>query len=167
MTFLIISLFGILFILLTSIKKIKENERLIIYRQGIFLGIKDPGLVLIIPFVDRIKRLNLDKIVPGWHELSEEDLYKRIIAYIADNPGDMPKTKGKTNYDFCRVCQHYKFNTSQGILCGLTNEKPSFISVCRDWEEDSERAIAESLRSARKARAEDAKRGGDRRGEGY
>lgn len=58
-SFLLICAVGI-FIILTSVillsaslRVVPENKRLSIYRLGRFIGEKGPGLVLVIPFVDR------------------------------------------------------------------------------------------------------------------
>ena len=36
--------------------------------------------------------------------------------------------------DFCKKCKKRKFDTSQGIVCGLTNEKPTIDDNCPDFE---------------------------------
>jgi len=41
------------------------------------------------------------------------------------------------DYDrFCKRCQYYDFDLQKGILCGLTNEKPSFVGTCEKFELD-------------------------------
>ena len=37
---------------------------------------------------------------------------------------------------YCKVCVHKKMDFQQGLLCGLTNEKPSFDMFCKDYERD-------------------------------
>ena len=41
---------------------------------------------------------------------------------------------------FCERCKHYSFNLKDGILCGLTNQKPSFKDDCEKFELDEKRA---------------------------
>lgn len=42
------------------------------------------------------------------------------------------------DYDeFCRKCQHYKFDFQKGILCNLTNQKPAFTNKCEYFLLDS------------------------------
>ena len=48
-----------LFVLATSIKIIPEYERLVVFRLGRSVGVKGPGLILLIPFVDRGVRVDL------------------------------------------------------------------------------------------------------------
>ena len=40
-------------------------------------------------------------------------------------------------YEFCKKCIHYDFNLKQGILCKLSNEKPSFVENCDKFELNS------------------------------
>ena len=68
---------GILF-LSSSIRILKENERIVVFRLGKFLSIKGPGLVLVVPVVDRVVRVNLSEKVPGWQGLSKMELDEKI-----------------------------------------------------------------------------------------
>jgi len=43
---------------------------------------------------------------------------------------------------FCERCQHYDFDLQKGILCGLTNEKPSFVDTCNEFELDPKKDIS-------------------------
>jgi len=59
----LIVLFGIiLFILMASIKIVKEYERAVVFRLGHLLGAKGPGLVIIAPGVDRAQIVDLRTI---------------------------------------------------------------------------------------------------------
>ncbi|WP_299458582.1 RDD family protein [uncultured Microscilla sp.] len=40
---------------------------------------------------------------------------------------------------FCKVCQHQKFNLQEGIVCGLTDKKPDFADTCAHFVEDQEK----------------------------
>ena len=41
-----------------------------------------------------------------------------------------------TNIDLCKKCRKRKFDLKQGIICGLTNEKPNFVENCPEFEKD-------------------------------
>jgi hypothetical protein len=41
-----------------------------------------------------------------------------------------------TNIDLCKKCQKRKFDLKQGIICGLTNEKPNFLNDCPEFVKD-------------------------------
>jgi hypothetical protein len=40
---------------------------------------------------------------------------------------------------YCDRCKNYKFNLEKGIICGLTNQKPSFWEICPDFKIDRKR----------------------------
>ena len=65
-------IYGIFFLLLVvslvaAIRVVREGKRLSIYRLGHYIGEKGPGLVLLVPFVDRgvIKDLDGMEKTPG------------------------------------------------------------------------------------------------------
>jgi len=72
------------FLVVRSVLFAREHERLAILRLGRFIGTRGPGLVMIIPFLDRVVRINLDQDVPNWRGLSaeqlEQDLEQRVTA---------------------------------------------------------------------------------------
>lgn len=44
------------------------------------------------------------------------------------------------DYDnYCTKCKHYKFTLQSGIVCGLTNDKPTFDDICEQYEFDPTR----------------------------
>ena len=64
---LVLCLIGALFfrgiiILSFSIKIVPEGMRLSVYRLGRYLGDKGPGVVVLIPFIDRGVRKKLDEV---------------------------------------------------------------------------------------------------------
>lgn len=65
-----------------SIKIVKENERIIVFRLGRFFNILGPGIVVIIPIVDAYKKVNLNELYPGWQHLNSQDLKEKIKADI-------------------------------------------------------------------------------------
>jgi regulator of protease activity HflC (stomatin/prohibitin superfamily) len=58
-----IGLFFIIIILLiilsSSLKVVKEFERIVVFRLGRLLGTKGPGLVIVLPFIDRVRKIDL------------------------------------------------------------------------------------------------------------
>ena len=53
----IILLIGVLFFLVASaIKVVKEYQRLVIFRFGRYVGTRGPGIIIIIPFIERVER---------------------------------------------------------------------------------------------------------------
>jgi regulator of protease activity HflC (stomatin/prohibitin superfamily) len=74
--------FGVLAVLL-SLRLAREDERLFVFRSGRLVRIEEPGLCMIIPFVEKYVRVNLKEInekIPGWHALPKEVLGEKIKA---------------------------------------------------------------------------------------
>jgi regulator of protease activity HflC (stomatin/prohibitin superfamily) len=57
-----IVVFGI-FILATSIRVLNEYERGVVFRLGRAIGVKGPGLIILIPLVDRMMKVSLRTVV--------------------------------------------------------------------------------------------------------
>jgi regulator of protease activity HflC (stomatin/prohibitin superfamily) len=51
--------FIILIILASSIKVIREYERVVVFRLGRLIGAKGPGVVIVLPVIDRIRKIDL------------------------------------------------------------------------------------------------------------
>jgi regulator of protease activity HflC (stomatin/prohibitin superfamily) len=86
------SMFSILAIVLcilflsASIKVLREYERGVVFRLGRFFMVKGPGLVIIIPIIDKLIRVHLDKEIPGWQGLPKEALDEKVKALVLHNP---------------------------------------------------------------------------------
>jgi regulator of protease activity HflC (stomatin/prohibitin superfamily) len=65
-----------------SIKVVREDYRYVIFRIGKFFRIVGPGLILILPFIDKVVKVNLSEAIPGWQTLSEEQLNEKIKYYV-------------------------------------------------------------------------------------
>ena len=39
---------------------------------------------------------------------------------------------------FCKICNHQKFDSQQGIICGLTNSIADFEETCESFDENHE-----------------------------
>ena len=54
-----------LFIIFSAIKIVREFERLVVFRLGRAVGVRGPGLVLLIPIIERAERVDLrEQVVP-------------------------------------------------------------------------------------------------------
>jgi len=82
---LILVFFAVIF-LSASIKTAREDERLVVFRLGRLLGIRGPGLVFIVPIVDRVVRVNLGTSIPGWQALSKQHLDEKVKASVLQEP---------------------------------------------------------------------------------
>ncbi len=61
-----------------SLKTLRDDERLAILRLGRFFKIVGPGLVLVLPLIDKSVKVNLSKEIPGWQGLSKDELDMKI-----------------------------------------------------------------------------------------
>ena len=88
MTAWIIAVFVVvvlLIILPTSIKIVQDYERGVIFRLGRLLGAKGPGFFLIIPFVDRMVRMDLRVVtmdVPPQDIITKDNVTVRVNAVV-------------------------------------------------------------------------------------
>ncbi|HMO18996.1 MAG TPA: SPFH domain-containing protein [Oligoflexia bacterium] len=77
--FPIVLLLAFSFMASKSIKMLAKNERGVIFRLGRLKNVLGPGLVIIVPFIDKMERINLDDKISGWSMLREDQLRSRII----------------------------------------------------------------------------------------
>jgi len=77
----------ILFVLFSAIKIVQEYERGVIFRLGRLQGPKGPGWFLIIPFVDRMVRVDLRVVtldIPAQEAITRDNVTVRVnaVAYF-------------------------------------------------------------------------------------
>ena len=76
----------VLFIILSmAIKIVAEYERGVIFRLGRLVGAKGPGLFLIIPFVDRMVKVDLRVVtmdVPSQEVITKDNVTVRVNAVV-------------------------------------------------------------------------------------
>jgi regulator of protease activity HflC (stomatin/prohibitin superfamily) len=65
-----------------SVRAVRETERLAILRLGRFVGLRGPGVVWTFPFVDKAIRVDLDREVPRWRSLSDEELRQEVERWL-------------------------------------------------------------------------------------
>lgn len=82
---LIICVLAIIFFV-SSIKIIKEYERAAVFRLGQFVAVCGPGLICLIPIVDKAKVVDLNKRVPEWQGLSKSELDERVKLLVLSDP---------------------------------------------------------------------------------
>jgi regulator of protease activity HflC (stomatin/prohibitin superfamily) len=75
----------VIIILSLSIKVVNEYERGVIFRLGRLLGAKGPGLFLMIPFIDRMVKIDLRVItldVPSQDVITRDNVTVRVNAVV-------------------------------------------------------------------------------------
>ena len=79
--FFIFLLFALLILAAKSLVKAKEDELLVVFRLGTVLDVYGPGLSIVIPYLDRVIRVNVETI-DGWENLSESELKQRAAQSV-------------------------------------------------------------------------------------
>jgi regulator of protease activity HflC (stomatin/prohibitin superfamily) len=72
-------------VVVSSIKVLREYERAVIFRLGRLIGVKGPGLILLIPFVDRMVRVSLRTVtmdVPAQDVITRDNVSVKVNAVI-------------------------------------------------------------------------------------
>ncbi|MGQ9532336.1 MAG: SPFH domain-containing protein [Desulfotomaculales bacterium] len=93
--FLTIFFLVILFVLVaSSVRIVQEFERGVIFRLGRFVGVRGPGLFLLIPFIERMQKVDLRVVtmdVPAQEAITRDNVTVKVNAVVyfrVVNPGD-------------------------------------------------------------------------------
>lgn len=76
---------GLVILLLASVRIVAEYERGVIFRLGRIQGAKGPGLFLIIPYVDRMVKVDLRTVtldVPSQEAISADNVTVKVNAVV-------------------------------------------------------------------------------------
>jgi regulator of protease activity HflC (stomatin/prohibitin superfamily) len=82
--FVVIAVFA-MFVLLNAIRILAEYERGVIFRLGRMIGVKGPGLILLIPFIDRMMKVSLRTFtmdVPPQDVITKDNVTVKVNAVI-------------------------------------------------------------------------------------
>ena len=77
----------ILVVLASAIKVVKEYERGVVFRLGRLLGPRGPGLILLVPFIERMQKIDLRTVtldVPAQEVITRDNVTVRVnaVAYF-------------------------------------------------------------------------------------
>lgn len=75
----------VLFLLFSAIKVVQEYERGVIFRLGRFVGARGPGLFFIIPFIDRMIKVDLRTVtldVPAQEAITRDNVTIKVNAVV-------------------------------------------------------------------------------------
>ncbi len=78
-------LFFVILILSSAIKILREYERGVVFRLGRLIGAKGPGLIILIPLVDRMVRVSLRTIVmdvPPQDVITKDNVSLKVNAVV-------------------------------------------------------------------------------------
>jgi len=85
MNTLVYVIIGILIILPLIFKVMREYERAVVFTLGRFTSVKGPGLIIIIPFVQQIERVQLRTVVmdvPSQDVISRDNVSVKVNAVV-------------------------------------------------------------------------------------
>ncbi|MPZ71729.1 MAG: slipin family protein [Nitriliruptorales bacterium] len=134
--FFLVLLALLLVLLVSAVRIVQEYERGVIFRLGrVIAGAKGPGLFFIIPFIDRMVKVNLQTVtmnVPAQDVITRDNVTVRVDAVVYFNVYEPVKATV--------AIQNYLFGTSQVAQTTLR-------SVCGTAELDELLSERERLNS--------------------
>ncbi len=82
-----IIVFFLLIVLFASIKVVQEYERGVVFRLGRLAGVRGPGLILLIPFIERMQKVDLRTVtmdIPAQEVITKDNVTIRVnaVAYF-------------------------------------------------------------------------------------
>ena len=86
--------FAVLLILVNSIKVVREYERLVVFRLGLLVGERGPGLILLIPIIERAVKVGLRTVtmdVPAQDVITKDNVSVKVNAVIYFRVVDAPR----------------------------------------------------------------------------
>ncbi|MEO0074698.1 MAG: slipin family protein [candidate division WOR-3 bacterium] len=107
--YLIIALIIFILIVFSSmIKVLREYERAVVFRLGRLIGVKGPGLIILIPFIDRMVKVSLRVVtldVPPQDVITRDNISVSVNAVAYFRPIDPAKVITEV--------ENYQYATSQ------------------------------------------------------
>ena len=85
MPIIVIIVLFVVIILANALKILQEYERGVVFRLGRFAGVKGPGLIIIIPFIDKIARVSLRVVtldVPSQDIITRDNVSVKVNAVV-------------------------------------------------------------------------------------
>ncbi|OQX56130.1 MAG: hypothetical protein B5M53_03095 [Candidatus Cloacimonas sp. 4484_209] len=82
---IVVIIFFVLILLASAIKILQEYERGVVFRLGRLVGVRGPGLVILIPIVDRLFRVSLRVVtldVPAQDVITKDNVSVKVNAVV-------------------------------------------------------------------------------------
>ena len=67
---------------LFSLKVLQPNERMVVLKSGGHIVVLGPGLYFIIPFINRIARVDLHRRFADWQSMTEDQIATELKAAV-------------------------------------------------------------------------------------
>jgi regulator of protease activity HflC (stomatin/prohibitin superfamily) len=107
-----------LILLVAGVKVLREYERAVVFRLGRFQAVKGPGLILLLPFVQQIVRVDLRTVVmevPGQDVISRDNVSLKVDAILYFRVVDAQKAIIQVE-DFLRATNMLAQTTLRSVL---------------------------------------------------
>ena len=75
----------VLIVVYRCIVVLQENERAVVLRLGRFLNVLGPGIIFVLPAIDKVYRVKLPTHVSDWQSLSPEQLKSRVKDLVLND----------------------------------------------------------------------------------
>ena len=101
-----------------SIKIVQEYERGVIFRLGRLIGAKGPGLFFIIPFIDRMQKMDLRVVtldVPAQEVITKDNVTVKVNAVVFFRVFDPSMAVTKV-FDYIRATSQFSQTTLRSVL---------------------------------------------------
>src|SRR5215204_5098350 len=108
----------VLIILFAAIKIVQEYERGVVFRLGRLVGPRGPGLILLIPFIERMQKVDLRTVtmdVPAQEVITRDNVTVRVNAVAYFRVVD-PSASVVNVADFIRATSQISQTTLRSIL---------------------------------------------------
>jgi len=108
----------IMMVLASAIKIVKEYERGVVFRLGRLIGPRGPGLILLIPFVERMVKVDLRTVtmdVPSQEVITRDNVTVRVNAVTYFRVMD-PSAAVNNVTDFVRATSQIAQTTLRSVL---------------------------------------------------
>jgi regulator of protease activity HflC (stomatin/prohibitin superfamily) len=110
--------FIILIILASSIKVIREYERVVVFRLGRLIGAKGPGVIIILPVVDRFRKIDLRLLtldIPKQRIITKDNVTVDVDAVVYFRVNDANQAVVKVQ-DYIRASELLAQTTMRDVI---------------------------------------------------
>ncbi|MEQ8222911.1 MAG: slipin family protein, partial [Candidatus Eremiobacterota bacterium] len=114
----IIAIVAFISIITSAIRIVNEYERAVVFRLGRLVGAKGPGLILLIPFVDKMRKVDIRVItmdVPAQEVITKDNVTIKVNAVVYFKVFDPCKAVVNV-LDFIRATSQIAQTTLRSIL---------------------------------------------------
>ncbi len=71
-------------ILYNTLNRTQDSERIFVFRLGRPYRLAGPGIIWIIPGIDKGIRVDLNLAAPGWQAVSESKVFDLVLEYLSN-----------------------------------------------------------------------------------